>query len=324
MSSNLRIVFAGTPAFAADHLTALLNQSYHIVGVLTQPDRPAGRGKQLQASPVKRIAEAQSIPVLQPSTLKDDKSLQALNALAPDIIVVVAYGLILPEQVLTLPQFGCINVHASLLPAWRGAAPIHRAIESGDSESGVTIMQMDSGLDTGDMLLSRRTRIRDDHTTGTLTDDLAALGAEALNTVLSDLKHYQSNAVEQPNTGVSYAHKIAKAEAEIDWSQTASTIAKRVLAFNPGPVCFSFLDGERVKIWRGAVHSASVETAALGQCGEIIEAGKSGIFVCCGERTILIIETLQLPGKSPVAAADAVNGNAAFLKVGKRFESRAN
>ena len=325
MANPLRIVFAGTPPFAATHLQSLVDRGYNVVGVMTQPDRLAGRGKRLQASAVKNVATANQIPVMQPASLKDDKAVEALNAFSPDLVVVVAYGLILPERVLTLPRFGCINVHASLLPAWRGAAPIHRAIASGDAETGVTIMQMDAGLDTGDMLLTSSIPIRDDHTTGSLTDELAVSGSDALDTVLMALEQHQAHAVQQPDFGVSYAHKIDKAEAEIDWSESAKVICRRIAAFNPAPVCFSFLKEQRIKLWLAEVDQGSSDsgnTASIS--GEIVETSKHGIVVHCGGESRLVVHSLQLPGKSPVSAADALNGNAALLAVGNRFGSNVD
>jgi len=320
VANPLHIVFAGTPPFAATHLQSLVDRGYNVVGVMTQPDRPAGRGKRLQASAVKNVATVNQIPVIQPASLRGDDAVETLSAFTPDVIVVVAYGLILPERVLELPRFGCINVHASLLPAWRGAAPIHRAIASGDAESGVTIMQMDAGLDTGDMLLTRSIRIRDDHTTGSLTNELAVLGSDALDTVLTALEQYQANAVQQPDSGVSYAHKIDKAEAEIDWSESANVISRRIAAFNPAPVCFSFLNGQRIKLWLAQVDQRSNEAGnPTSISGAIVETSKHGIVICCGGDSQLVVHSLQLPGKSPISAADALNGNADLLAVGNRF-----
>ena len=325
MANPLRIVFAGTPPFAATHLQSLIDRGYNVVGVMTQPDRPAGRGKRLQASAVKNVATANQIPVMQPASLKDDEAVAALSAFSPDVVVVVAYGLILPERVLTLPRFGCINVHASLLPAWRGAAPIHRAIASGDVETGVTIMQMDAGLDTGDMLLTSRITIRDNHTTGSLTDELAVLGSDALNTVLTALEQHQADAVQQPESGVSYAHKIDKAEAEIDWSESANVISRRIAAFNPAPVCFSFLNGQRVKLWLAEVDQRSHKSGnTTSVSGEIVETSKRGIVIHCGSESRLVVHSLQLPGKSAVSAADALNGNADLLAVGNCFGSNVD
>lgn len=325
MTNPLRIVFAGTPPFAATHLQSLIDRGYNVVGVMTQPDRPAGRGKRLQASAVKNVATANQIPLTQPASLKDDEAVEALSAFSPDVVVVVAYGLILPERVLTLPRFGCINVHASLLPAWRGAAPIHRAIASGDAETGVTIMQMDAGLDTGDILLTSSIPIREDHTTGSLTDELAVLGSDALNTVLTALEQHQANAIQQPNSGVSYAHKIDKAEAEIDWAESANVISRRIAAFNPAPVCFSFLKGQRIKLWRAQVHRGSNGSGnPTSTSGEIVETSKHGIVIRCGGESQLVVHSLQLPGKSPLSAVDALNGNADLLAVGNRFGSNAD
>ena len=325
MDNPLRIVFAGTPPFAATHLQSLVDRDYNVVGVMTQPDRPAGRGKRLQASAVKNVASINQIPVMQPASLKDDDAIETLSAFNPDVIIVVAYGLILPERVLKLPRFGCINVHASLLPAWRGAAPIHRAIASGDAATGVTIMQMDAGLDTGDMLLASSIPIREDHTAGSLTDELAVLGSDALDTVLMALEQHQASAIQQPDSGVSYAHKIDKAEAEVDWSETAGVISRRIAAFNPAPVCFSFLKGQRIKLWLAEVDQRSNESGnTTSLSGEIVETSRHGIVVHCGDESRLVLHSLQLPGKSPVSAADALNGNADLLAVGNRFGSNAD
>jgi len=325
VANPLHIVFAGTPPFAATHLQSLVDRGYNVVGVMTQPDRPAGRGKRLQASAVKNVATVNQIPVMQPASLRDEEAVEALSAFSPDVIVVVAYGLILPERVLTLPRFGCINVHASLLPAWRGAAPIHRAIASGDAETGVTIMQMDAGLDTGDMLLTSSIPIRDDHTTGSLTDELAVLGSDALDTVLMTLEQHQADAVQQPDSGVSYAHKIDKAEAEIDWSESANVISRRIAAFNPAPVCFSFLNGQRVKLWLAEVDKRSYKSGnTTSVSGEIVETSKQGIVIHCGGESRLLVHLLQLPGKSPVSVTDALNGNADLLAVGNHFGSNVD
>ena len=235
MQTPLRVVFAGTPSFAAGHLTELLASRHEIVAVYTQPDRPAGRGKQLTASPVKAVAQEHAIPIFQPASLRSPEQVAALQALEPDVMVVVAYGLLLPKTILDVPAFGCINVHASLLPRWRGAAPIHRAIEAGDPETGVTIMRMDEGLDTGAMLKIATTGITNSHTTGTLTKELETLGAKTLISTLDSLPQYLENAVDQPNDGVTYAHKISKADAIIDWSQSSASIAQKIRALNPAP-----------------------------------------------------------------------------------------
>ncbi|KAA1190568.1 methionyl-tRNA formyltransferase [Pseudohalioglobus sediminis] len=313
----LKLIFAGTPHFAATHLSALIDSEHQLVGVYTQPDRPAGRGKKLQASPVKVMAEAAGIPVLQPASLRDTEAQKELAALQADALVVVAYGLILPAAVLQAPRLGCINVHASLLPRWRGAAPIQRAIEAGDSESGITIMQMDEGLDTGDMLASARCEIAPQTTSASLHDTLAELGAPLLCEVLADLPGWQARAVQQDDDAATYADKILKSEAAVDWSRPAVELDRCIRAFNPFPICFTHLQDKRVKIWR----ARPAGTAPLPEPpGTILQAGRDGILVSCGEGQLLI-EQLQLPGSRPMEVAEVLNGNADMLTPGTRFAS---
>src|SRR5690606_23907836 len=257
----MRIVFAGTPDFACQALAKLHAAGFDIPLVMTQPDRPAGRGMKLQASPVKQFAQANGMAVIQPHSLRLDGKYAdeaagartALEALQPDLMVVAAYGLILPEWALTLPRLGCLNIHASLLPRWPGAAPIHRAIEAGDLETGLTIMQMDRGLDTGDMLLIEREAIRADDTTATLHDRLAELGAKLIVDAIEQAAAGKLTPVKQPLEGVCYAHKIDKSEAAIDWTEPAADIARRVRAFDPFPGCTFELEGEAVKLWSASV-----------------------------------------------------------------------
>ena len=288
----LRIVFAGTPDFAAQHLKALLTSPHQVVAVYTQPDRPAGRGKKLHASPVKQLAESSKVPLLQPATLRSDTEAAALSALKPDVLVVVAYGLILPQAILDVPRLGCLNVHGSLLPRWRGAAPIARAVEAGDEQSGVTIMQMDAGLDTGNMLASAICSIGPTTTSASLHDDLAEAGAPLLLEVLNDLPAYLSNAISQQGSEATYANKILKSEAQIIWQQSADTIARSVRAFNPFPICFTALGQQRLKIWEAWVVSSPDHQQTPGT---IAAATRDGIVVWCGQDQLNITRA-QLPG----------------------------
>jgi len=306
-TTPLRVAFAGTPEFAAVALEAILAAGHTVSLVLTQPDRPAGRGMKLQASPVKQLAQQHGLPVAQPHSLKLDgkypheaaAARDALLAAQPDVMVVAAYGLILPQWTLDLPRLGCLNIHGSLLPRWRGAAPIHRAIEAGDAETGITIMQMDAGLDTGDMLLIGAEPIRADDTTAVLHDRLAALGGKLVVDALAQAG--QLVRTPQPAEGVNYAHKIEKAEAAIDWSQPAAVIERRVRAFDPFPGCTFTLTTDKgpevVKLWRASVVPAS------GSPGEVLHAQGDTLVVACGEQAIAL-HTLQRPGGKRVAARE--------------------
>ena len=298
----MRIVFAGTPDFAVPCLRAATGRA-EVVAVYTQPDRPAGRGRALAPSPVKREAIARGIPVLQPENFKAQASRDALAALQPDLMVVVAYGLILPQSVLDIPEHGCWNVHASLLPRWRGAAPIQRAIQAGDTETGVCLMQMERGLDTGPVLLSQSLPIGEADTGGQLHDRLAELGAQVLADGLGLLRAgIVPVARAQPGEGVTYAHKLDKAEARLDWSQPADALARTVRAFNPWPMAEAQLAGERVRI-HGAVPLALDHRAAPGT---VLLAGRDGIDVACGEGA-LRIRVLQREGGRAITAADYLN-----------------
>lgn len=298
----MRIVFAGTPEFAVPSLRAAARKA-EIVAVYTQPDRPAGRGRELQASPVKLAALEQGFPVLQPETLKSELSRDALRALKPDLMVVVAYGLLLPQAILDIPGYGCWNVHASLLPRWRGAAPIQRAIEAGDSETGVCLMQMEKGLDTGPVLLSQRLAIGADETAGQLHDRLAELGGQTLGDGLGLLRAgMKPVAKPQPEAGATYARKLEKSEARLDWSQPAEVLARKVRAFNPWPIAEVALAGERVRI-----HAATaLDLAHAAAPGSVLQASRDGIDVACGEGA-LRIATLQREGGRPVPAGDYLN-----------------
>lgn len=305
----MRLVFAGTPEFAAEHLKALLGREHEVVAVYTQPDRPAGRGQKLMPSPVKALAVAHGIPVYQPVTLRDPDAQAELAALAPDLMVVVAYGLILPQVVLDIPRLGCINSHASLLPRWRGAAPIQRAIEAGDAESGVTVMQMEAGLDTGPMLLKVTTPISPDDTGGSLHDRLARLGPPAVVEAIAQLAAGTLAGERQDDALATYAHKLHKDEARLDWTRPAPELARQVRAFFPWPVSHSLLRGESLKVL--AVHEAN----GAGTPGQIIAVGKDGLTVACGEGA-LCLTRLQLPGGKPLAFTDLYNSRREVFTVG--------
>lgn len=307
MADGFNIVFAGTPQFAVLPLQALLNSDHRVIAVYTQPDRPAGRGKQLQQSPVKQLAVANNIPVYQPVTLKDGEQQATLAGLQADIMVVVAYGLLLPQAVLDAPRLGCLNIHASLLPRWRGAAPIQRAIEAGDAQSGVTIMQMAAGLDTGDMLLRRACDITPTDTAETLHDRLAALGSEALLQTLAGLQAGRLTPEPQDEALSSYAHKLSKDEARIDWHQAAALIARRVRAFNPWPVCYTLLDASPLRIWQAEALASSVDIAP----GSVLRATTQGIDVACGEGVLRVLE-IQPAGKRRMSVADFLNARQDF------------
>jgi len=306
-----RVVFAGTPEFARAALERLHASGLSMPLVLSQPDRPAGRGMKLQPSPVKRFAVDHGIPVAQPRSLRLDgkyadeaqAARAALEAARPDLVVVAAYGLILPQWVLELPRLGCLNIHASLLPRWRGAAPIHRAIEAGDAETGITIMQMDAGLDTGDMLLVERLPIGAEDTTASLHDKLAALGARLIVEAIELAACGGLRPVPQPAEGVSYARKIEKAEAAIDWSQPAEVIARRVRAFDPFPGATTLVAGEPVKVWRCRPEAL----AGVASPGLVLAADDAGIVVACG-RGALRLTQLQRAGGKRLAAADFLRG----------------
>jgi len=299
----LRIVYAGTPDFAIPPLNRLISCGFKPVAVLTQPDRPAGRGRKLQGSPVKLTAEAADIPVFQPVTLRDPAVHDDIAGLQPDLIIVVAYGLILPPEVLALPGQGCWNIHASLLPRWRGAAPIQRAIEAGDSESGVCIMQMDEGLDSGPIIKCITCPLTPDETGGSLHDKLAELGADALLECLVALRDGAAPAAEpQPREGISYARKLLKAEARIDWRDPAPQIERQIRAFNPWPVAWCEIDGERTRIWSAFLLPRDHRQTP----GAILAAGPEGIDVACGEQ-ILRITRLQRPGGRAISAENYLN-----------------
>jgi methionyl-tRNA formyltransferase len=295
--NNPRVIFAGTPEFALASLRALLEAGVVPVAVLTQPDRPAGRGKRLKASPVKEYALAHNIEVLQPESLRGDEIVAQLTALHADVMIVAAYGLLLPQQVLDIPQAGCLNVHASLLPRWRGAAPIQAAILAADEETGVCLMSMTAGLDCGPVFVSETVEIGADENAGELHDRLAAAGGTLLVEHLADIIDCRTSAAEQNDAAATYAHKIKTSDAGIDWRQPAAELVRLVRAFNPVPGAYFMLDDDRIKCWR-----AAEAVADDSPVGTIIEAGSDGVVVVCGEGALRLIE-LQRPGKRPVSAA---------------------
>ncbi|HIJ22236.1 MAG: methionyl-tRNA formyltransferase [Gammaproteobacteria bacterium] len=312
----MRILFAGTPDFSVAALNALLESDHELIGVYTQPDRPAGRGRKLKASPVKERALEASLPVFQPTTLRDEAEQQQIESLNADLMVVVAYGLILPKAVLVSPRNGCLNIHASLLPRWRGAAPIQRAIHAGDAESGVTIMQMDEGLDTGDMLVKATTPIEADDNAQTLHDRLATLGAEALLKTIALIEQGALQPETQNEADVTYAEKLNKAEAMIDWGQPAQQILNQINAFNPWPVAQTLWSGEMVRIRHAVVISSSLPTSA--EPGQSTVISSEGIDIATAEGQLRILE-LQLPGKRSMPVADFLNARPQLKESGLRF-----
>ena len=338
LNRPLRVVFAGTPEFAATSLEALITEQeslgVDIVAVYTQPDRKAGRGQKLAMSAVKQVALSHGIPVEQPATFKKSSvegmaARQTLCTYQPDIMIVAAYGLILPIGVLTTPTYGCLNIHASLLPRWRGAAPIHRALLAGDDKTGITIMQMDKGLDTGDMIYKVSCTIESEDSASSLHDKLARLGATAISTVLKDLPHYQAQAIVQDDSQANYAEKLVKTEGQIDWTQHAATIERQIRGLTPWPGAYTFLNGARVKI----LESLPVNDAQPTDkpAGTIISVGRKAILVACGfdegqeadksstQASTLRITQLQFAGSKPVSAEQICHGNQ--LDDGDKFAS---
>lgn len=316
--SSLKIIFAGTPDFAASALTALIQSKHQVVAVYTQPDRPAGRGRKLRASPVKEVALENNIPVLQPETLKNTEAQDELRHFNADVMVVAAYGLILPQVVLDIPRLGCLNIHASLLPRWRGAAPIQRAIAAGDKESGITIMQMNAGLDTGDILQLFPCPILETDTGGDLHDRLAEIGAKAIVEVLEDLESEKLTPTVQDDALATYAHKLDKKEAQINWQQSASKIERLIRAFNPWPVAFTLLNDKPIRIWQAQVLSENSEL----EVGTVIRCDKKGIDVSCGEGVLRLLK-LQPSGSKAMDVASFMNGHAKQLPVNSIFQNPA-
>lgn len=315
---SLNIIFAGTPDFAARHLQALIDSQHNVIGVYTQPDRPAGRGKKLTASPVKELAIANNIPVFQPGSLRKEPAQQELAALNADIMVVVAYGLILPKVVLDTPRLGCINVHGSILPRWRGAAPIQRALWAGDKETGVTIMQMDVGLDTGDMLLKTTLPIEDNDTSASLYEKLAEQGPIALLQALEGLANGTLAAEKQDESLASYAEKLSKEEARLNWNKSAKQLWQEVRAFNPWPVSYFEHQGNTIKVWQTQVS----ETTSTAAPGTIISATKKGIEVATADGVLTLL-SMQLPGKKPLCVADILNARGEWFSPNTRLANEA-
>ena len=304
MPKALKIIFAGTPEFSVSPLQALLESGHEVIAVYTQPDRPAGRGRELKPSPVKRVALDAGISVHQPVNFKNDEDLELLESLQADLMVVVAYGLILPQRVLDAPRYGCFNIHASVLPRWRGAAPIQRAIQAGDVETGVTIMQMEAGLDTGPMLLVEKIPIGENETAGELHDRLAPLGASALIQTIELLLAGKLQPESQNDELAVYAHKLDKKEAEIDWQQSAQQINRDIRAFNPWPVSYTKLDNKTFRIWESSV----LDTQKVAVPGTVIATSADGIDVVTGDGC-LRIKQLQPQGKRVMSARDFLNAN---------------
>ncbi|ERK05531.1 MAG: methionyl-tRNA formyltransferase [Pantoea sp.] len=310
MSAPLKIIFAGTPDFAARHLDALLASEHQVVGVFTQPDRPAGRGNKLTPSPVKVLALAHDVPVFQPKSLKPEENQQLVATLQADVMVVVAYGLILPKAVLDMPRLGCINVHGSLLPRWRGAAPIQRSLWAGDAETGVTIMQMDVGLDTGDMLHKLACPITEQDTSATLYDKLAQLGPEGMLKTLEQLANGSAQPEKQDEALVSYAEKLSKEEARLDWTLSAAQLERCIRAFNPWPMSYFMVDDQPVKVWQ-----ASVLPHQGKQPGEILHADKQGIQIATADGVLNLL-SLQPAGKKAMSAQDLLNSRREWFTPG--------
>ncbi|MFD2165812.1 methionyl-tRNA formyltransferase [Thalassotalea euphylliae] len=324
MTAPLRIIFAGTPDFAAKHLQALIDSEHDVIAAYCPPDKPAGRGKKLTACATKNLALEHNIPVLQPKNFKEVEDQEALKALGADVMVVVAYGLLLPKVILDAPHLGCINVHGSLLPKWRGAAPIQRSLEAGDLETGVTIMQMDEGLDTGDMILKASCPILDTDTSASLYEKLADLGPAALIDTLALMASGAYPREPQNNEQATYASKLDKAEAEIDWHQPAKTIDLKLRAFTPWPGTYVNFTDENNKVHTLKIHQVVLtDTDSSSQVpGTIMQADKHGILVATGS-TALNILTLQLPGKKPLPVQDVLNGRAEWFAVGNLITGQA-
>ena len=327
MNPSLRIIYAGTPDFSVPTLQALIDSPHQVIAVYTQPDRPSGRGRKIQFSPVKQLALKHQIPIEQPQHLKSDEALQTLMAYQADVMIVAAYGLMLPQTILDAPKYGCLNIHGSILPQWRGAAPIQRAIAAGDKQTGITIMQMNIGLDTGDMLHKSTLTITEKDTGQTIHDQLSIQGAEDIMLVLEQLTKQSLQPESQNNALSSYAHKLSKAEAEIDWSQSAQTIDQMVRAFNPWPVAYTHQGNKTIKILLTSQVKTSVSplvTAGTSDKphaspGTVINESKAGIEVSTGDGNLLI-HRLQIPGKKAMNVTDYLNGHSL---AGSQFHSKS-
>ncbi|MCO6553136.1 MAG: methionyl-tRNA formyltransferase [Gilliamella sp.] len=316
VTKPLNIIFAGTPDFAATHLKALVGSEHNVIAVFTQPDRPAGRGNKLTASPVKQLAIEYNLPVYQPATLKKEENQKIIADLNADIMIVVAYGLILPQAVLDMPKLGCLNVHGSLLPRWRGAAPIQRACWAGDEQTGITIMQMDAGLDTGDMLYKLTCPIEQTDTSASLYEKLAKLGPQALLDTLALLTEQKIQPEKQDPSQATYAEKLSKQEAKLDWNLPAVQLERCVRAFNPWPVSYFEVNGEPVKVWQAHV----VKMDSKQPAGTILQANKNGICIATSNGA-LNMTLLQPAGKKPMSAQDLLNSRKAWFTVGEKLNT---
>lgn len=304
MSKSLKIIYAGTPYFAVPALHALLQADYSVIAVYTQPDRPAGRGQKLQFSPVKQLAHQHAIPIYQPISLREPYTQEELRALRPDLLIVAAYGLLLPESVLTIPRYGCLNIHASLLPRWRGAAPIQYALLAGDQETGITLMQMEKGLDTGPIWQQRACPISDAETTESLQNKLAQLGAELLLETLPQIIAGQHKPIPQDSAQATYAPKITKADAQLNWQLSAVELARQVRAYNPWPIAFTRLHHEPIRVWQA---QALTEQGASGtKPGSILAVTEKGIDVATRQGN-LRLQVIQFPGSKPQPIASLLN-----------------
>ncbi|WP_354688774.1 methionyl-tRNA formyltransferase [Aeromonas sp. 19NY04SH05-1] len=312
--NKLKLIFAGTPDFAARHLAALLSSDHEVVAVYTQPDKPAGRGQKLTASPVKELALAHNLPVYQPASLRNEEAQAELASLGADLMVVVAYGLILPKAVLDTPHLGCINVHGSLLPRWRGAAPIQRAIWAGDAETGVTIMQMDVGLDTGAMIRKVSSPIAADETSTSLYDKLAELGPQALVDTVDAMAAGNTTAEPQDDALANYAQKLSKEEARIDWTMDAVAIERCIRAFNPWPISWCEVAGQTIKVWQADV----IEHEHGQSAGTLLKADKQGIDIATGKGVLRLL-TLQPPGKKAMSVTDLLNSRRDWFEPGTQL-----
>lgn len=301
----MKIIFAGTPDFSVPMLQALLDSAHDVVAVYTQPDRPAGRGRKSLAGPVKQLAQGAGIPVMQPASLKDASAQETLEKMAADLMVVVAYGLILPQAVLDMPRLGCVNVHASLLPRWRGAAPIQRAIQAGDTRTGVCLMQMEAGLDTGPVLACAECDIAPTDTGSSLHDRLSAMGAELLGDNLDAIASGNLAPRAQDDALACYAHRLEKKEALIDWRQDADRIGRQVRAFNAWPVAETRFQGKQLRVWE----ARAIQQERMASPGTVVASGRDGIDVACGQG-VLRLQRVQVPGRQAVAAADFANAHA--------------